>query len=235
MVFLGFYGGAFMPSLGEILKHLRINKNITQKDIANYMDMTVNAYQKYEYGVREPDITGLTKLADYYNVSLDYLTNRKNILFYYPEGNIKYDSYKDSLGSLSKGEFHYSFGSFTSNQLYVKFLYLEDIEGTICKRILEEPYIFFLLANIIKDNFQIELELGLDIVSQKNYLRNIDFVIKINSFPKNPYLFHYKKISSHYKNGLLTEEIIYENFVREYLSWPIQKKIDFLAKQSLEY
>lgn len=61
----------------EKIKALRINQDMTQKDIADFLQMTVNAYQKYEYGKREPNMETFIALADFFNVSLDYLVGRK--------------------------------------------------------------------------------------------------------------------------------------------------------------
>ena len=61
------------------LKRLRINAHINQKEIANYLGITVAGYSLYERGNREPNIATLIKLADYYGVSIDYLVGRKEL------------------------------------------------------------------------------------------------------------------------------------------------------------
>ena len=55
------------------LKELRKEANATQADIAKILGVTVSAYGNYELGQREPTIDFLCKLADYFNVSVDYL------------------------------------------------------------------------------------------------------------------------------------------------------------------
>ena len=65
-----------MKTFNRILKELRNSGNITQKDIAEAMQISIRAYQHYETGTRYPDFHGLIFLADYFNVSLDYLTGR---------------------------------------------------------------------------------------------------------------------------------------------------------------
>ena len=47
-----------------------------QKDVAAAIGIPLRTYQRYEYGEREPQISTLFKLADFYGVSLDYLTGR---------------------------------------------------------------------------------------------------------------------------------------------------------------
>ena len=67
-----------MATLGERLKQLRAEKNVLQKDLAALLDVSIRAYQFYESGDREPNIEGLQKLADFFEVSIDYLTGRTN-------------------------------------------------------------------------------------------------------------------------------------------------------------
>lgn len=63
-------------SFPERLKELRASRGLTQKEVADGVSMAHMAYQKYEYGTREPAYKYLIALADFYNVSLDYLTGR---------------------------------------------------------------------------------------------------------------------------------------------------------------
>ena len=62
----------------ERLKELRADRNLTQKQVAEGVDMSQMAYQKYEYGTREPAYQKLIALADYFDVSLDYLVGRSD-------------------------------------------------------------------------------------------------------------------------------------------------------------
>lgn len=65
--------------LSIILRELREEKNLLQKDIASYLNITTSAYGYYEQGKREPDIHVVNSLADFYNVSSDYILGRTNI------------------------------------------------------------------------------------------------------------------------------------------------------------
>lgn len=62
----------------ERLKFLRISKNLTQVEMAEQFLITTRAYQYYEAGKREPSIEMLCKLADFFDVSLDYLCGRRD-------------------------------------------------------------------------------------------------------------------------------------------------------------
>ncbi|MBR1984107.1 MAG: helix-turn-helix transcriptional regulator [Clostridia bacterium] len=59
------------------LKLLRKQMNKTQEEIAKELNVTQQTYARYELGTSEPTIESLIKLADYYQVSLDYLCEHK--------------------------------------------------------------------------------------------------------------------------------------------------------------
>ena len=65
-----------MPAFPDRLKELRNAKGITQKTMAELLSITERAYQRYEYGVREPTFETTIKLADFFNVTADYLLGR---------------------------------------------------------------------------------------------------------------------------------------------------------------
>ena len=55
------------------LKDLREDLDIKQKEIAEYLHIKQNTYSQYENGQRQLPIDVLIKLANYYNVSTDYI------------------------------------------------------------------------------------------------------------------------------------------------------------------
>ena len=55
------------------LRELREQKGVTQKEVANAIGCTATVYSRYERGDREPDISTLCSLADYFEVSTDTL------------------------------------------------------------------------------------------------------------------------------------------------------------------
>ena len=64
------------------LKAIRISRGIKQKDLAEVLGITQSAYNHYESGRSQPDISTLRKLADFYSLSLDELLNfDENISF----------------------------------------------------------------------------------------------------------------------------------------------------------
>lgn len=63
----------------EKIKELRKSKKFTQKDVAEKIGITRPAYTAYEIGKRQPDFETLQKIADLYEVSIDYLLGREEI------------------------------------------------------------------------------------------------------------------------------------------------------------
>lgn len=61
------------------LKECRIAAGKTQSDIAQIIGITRAAYSNIETGKREPDFKSVNTLADYFNVSVDYLLGREDI------------------------------------------------------------------------------------------------------------------------------------------------------------
>lgn len=60
------------------IEELRIDHDMTQKDIAEILNCQREVYRRYEKGDRELPLSYAIILADYYNVSIDYITERTN-------------------------------------------------------------------------------------------------------------------------------------------------------------
>ena len=58
------------------LKELRKSKGVSQLKLALDLNTSQNTISRYETGEREPGIHELIMIADYFNVSLDYLLGR---------------------------------------------------------------------------------------------------------------------------------------------------------------
>ncbi|HEM3442999.1 TPA: helix-turn-helix transcriptional regulator [Streptococcus suis] len=65
--------------LGTRLQTLRIDNEKNKEELSIYLNMTVDAYSRYETGKRQPSVDNLVKLAIFYGVSLDYLLGRDDI------------------------------------------------------------------------------------------------------------------------------------------------------------
>ena len=67
-----------MLIINERIKELRTSQNLTQKQIAEHLQVQPVTFQRFEYGDRRPSIDTLVSLADYFDVSLDYLVGRSD-------------------------------------------------------------------------------------------------------------------------------------------------------------
>lgn len=62
--------------LSKRLRKLREEKGLLQKDIAKILNIATSAYGYYEQGERDPGTQVLEILADFYDISIDYLMGR---------------------------------------------------------------------------------------------------------------------------------------------------------------
>ena len=69
----------------ENIRSLRIDKGLTQKEVAQLLGISQNTYSQYEIGVLNYPVEAVVKLADYYGVSTDYLLGRTNVKDPYPK------------------------------------------------------------------------------------------------------------------------------------------------------
>lgn len=61
------------------LREIRIERGISQEEIAKAIGVSRSTYTNYELGNREPSLTILVKICDFFDVSADYLLGRIDI------------------------------------------------------------------------------------------------------------------------------------------------------------
>lgn len=66
-----------MNDFGKIIKEIRKNNNLTQKELADKLFVTYQAVSKWENNKSIPDIAILKKISELYNIDLNNLTNTK--------------------------------------------------------------------------------------------------------------------------------------------------------------
>lgn len=64
--------------IGKRLKQLRKEKKISQEELASILQLSRATYAQYEIDRRIPEYGTLEKMADYYDISLDYLVGRSD-------------------------------------------------------------------------------------------------------------------------------------------------------------
>ena len=82
----------------ERLKSLRAEKKVTQVMLAQVTGLTDRTFRKYESGKIEPTLSVLIALADYFDVSLDYLCDRTDDVE--KRGEVVYPQFADRLKKL---------------------------------------------------------------------------------------------------------------------------------------
>lgn len=62
-----------MCELGKTIKRLRITKKESQQDLADFLNISFQSVSKWENDIAMPDITLLKKIANHFDVTIDYL------------------------------------------------------------------------------------------------------------------------------------------------------------------
>lgn len=65
-----------MAQFGELLSELRKDRKLTQKELATAIFVTPGTISNYEIGAHFPDVEKLIELADFFDVTTDYLLGR---------------------------------------------------------------------------------------------------------------------------------------------------------------
>lgn len=61
------------------IKELREQKNISQKELASELKVSQRVISYWEHGDSEPDLEALCRVADYFDVTIDYLVGRSDL------------------------------------------------------------------------------------------------------------------------------------------------------------
>lgn len=120
-------------AFGDRLKLLRDEKGLTQKDVADVLKVERPTIAGYETNRKQPDYEKINTLADYFNVSLDYLLGRSHIRNPYES-----DSGKTKNKSLGKIIFEYRKQNKLSLEEFadkskLDYEYIENLEKSINK------------------------------------------------------------------------------------------------------
>ena len=74
-----------MLHIADRLRKMRLQKDMNQKSVALYIPISEDSVSAYERGIRQPSIDTLSKIADLYQTSTDYLLGRTDIEVPYPK------------------------------------------------------------------------------------------------------------------------------------------------------
>lgn len=71
------------------LRDLREDRDLKQKDLADFLNCSQVSYSYYEIGRRDIPTEVLCKLADFYDTSIDYLLRRTDVKKSYPRSKLQ--------------------------------------------------------------------------------------------------------------------------------------------------
>ena len=92
--------------LAQRLREIRLEHNLTQKNIADVLGVDRTTYTYYENGVTTPSPDTLYRLSRIYNVTIGYLmgVEENTVGAYVSGGRVRLSAYRDPLASLGKDE-----------------------------------------------------------------------------------------------------------------------------------
>lgn len=174
--------------LSNRLKELRKEKGYTQKELANLLGIAQTTIANYEQGTRIPDTEKLNKIADLFDVTLDYLLGRdsreKLLDKKFNQHSLDITSaYKTYLKYLLDGEIFN--GRKLINDFYISGLPLEDIYFNILEKALKEVGSLWDMGQIDvwKEHFisEVTIDIMRDIKSKENKIKiNPPTIIALN-------------------------------------------------------
>ena len=117
--------------IGDILKQLRNENGMTIAKAAETFDVANRTYSSYELEEREPNLSLLVKLADFYNVSTDYLLGRTPVraMNTLPVGALSEEEVEDIDAAIVSG---YTQLSLETRRAFIAML--EELFGNIFER-----------------------------------------------------------------------------------------------------
>jgi len=113
---------------GNILRQLREEKELSQVELAKKLNITSQSLSQYELSKRMPDIEMVNRLADFFNVSVDYLLGRIDVkdssIFSVKEDENKFGIHNEIVNEIEK----LSPESQEDLEAYIKLLKLRDMQ-----------------------------------------------------------------------------------------------------------
>ena len=116
--------GDMMATFAERLKTERKNNNITQTQLAEKLYLDRSSISKYESGKQIPETPTLEKLADFFDVSIDYLLGKTDIRNYDDTSSLDSINKNLNVNNLKTLAAHFDEEEFTEDDL-------DDIENFI--------------------------------------------------------------------------------------------------------
>ncbi|MBB5337600.1 helix-turn-helix domain-containing protein [Pectinatus brassicae] len=152
-----------------LLTSLMKEKKLSKQALANEIGISRQAISQFANGANLPSLEKLIALAEYFNVSMDFLLGR-SVLLKKPDGILEY-CFK-ATKSLQIGKIKYSFGILRNGNFFKRFLFVDEIEGDLIDVIIDSTsqYEFLSLTYLLNQ----ELDLNYDALHNNG----VDIIIK---------------------------------------------------------
>lgn len=86
------------------LKKLREQKKLNQTELANLLEVSNGSISKWERGDRQPDYETLERIADIFNVTIDYLLGRSDAKYKSDDSQMSFSTPQEALSFILKQE-----------------------------------------------------------------------------------------------------------------------------------
>lgn len=94
------------------LKKLREQKKLNQTELANLLEVSNGSISKWERGDRQPDYETLERIADIFNVTIDYLLGRSDAKYKSDDSQMSFSTPQEALSFILKQEMVADFGGY---------------------------------------------------------------------------------------------------------------------------
>lgn len=190
------------------LVKLRKKANLNQAQLAKMLDVTKITILRWEKGEREPNSSYLLKMAEIFNVSLDFLLDRIALLKQ-PDGILDYKFCTEN--DILTGTLMYHFGIIQNDNTLKSFIVIEEETGTLINKIIQSsgPYEYLTLVCILNHKLDFYCD---------PFKNNIDIIIR--AFGK------YQKLIINDMMSTRLDYVKYEKHLNEWLKLSSAEKIE---------
>lgn len=94
------------------LKKLREQKKLNQTELANLLEVSNGSISKWERGDRQPDYETLERIADIFNVTIDYLLGRSDVKYKSDDSQMSFSTPQEALSFILKQDMIANFGGY---------------------------------------------------------------------------------------------------------------------------
>lgn len=130
-------------NLNERIRYLRTKNNMSSKELSKILNISESSVSLYESGKRTPSLSLIIKIADYFNVSTDYLLGKTSMPKQYCSSNSEFDfalQLQSIINTFDDGGNILLFNGYLMSEQFKKVLKKTLIHVTDTMNILSDDY-----------------------------------------------------------------------------------------------